>query len=366
MNIVFNRNELLKGLNIVMKAVSSNTTMPLLKCVLIDASTNEIRLISNDMELAIETNIPGTILEKGIIALDAKIFYEIIRRLPESEIKIEINDRFIANIRCGKSEFNIPGQSAEEYPYPPMIEKEFSIGLSQFTLREMIRETIFSLNLSENNKLMTGEMFELNNNTLRIVSLDGHRIAIRRLLLGKNYEHTRVIVPGKALNELSKILSENIEDRVRIYFSENHILFSFDETVVYSRLIEGDYYHVDNMLSGDYQTKAKIEKKEFYACIERASLLIKEGDNKPLILNISDGYMEMSVNTPLGSMNESMEVEKEGADLRIGFNPRFLMDALKVIDDEYITMYMMNRKAPCYIKDEEENYIYLILPMNIL
>ena len=366
MKLSFNKNELIKSLNIAMRAISSNTTMPLLKCVLIDASTNEIRLISNDMELAIETTVRGNIIEKGVIALDAKIFYEIIRRLPDDEVKLGINDRFIVNIRCGKSDFHIPGQPADDFPYPPVIEKEFSIGLSQFTLKEMIRETIFSLNLTENNKLMTGEMFELKNNALRIVSLDGHRIAIRRIFLGKSYEHTKVVVPGKALNEISKILSDNMEDQVRIYFSDNHILFSFDETVVYSRLIEGDYFHIDNMLSGEFQTKISLNKREFYESIERASLLVKEGENKPIILNISDGYMEMSVNSSFGSMNEEMEIEQQGNDLRIGFNPRFLMDALKVIDDETISIYMMNRKAPCYIRDDEENYIYLILPVNIL
>lgn len=366
MKLSFEKDELIKGLNIVLKAVPSNTTMPLLKCVLIDASSSEIRLISNDMELAIETVVPGKIMEKGIIALDARILYEIIRRLPENEVLIDVNERFIANIRCGKSEFNIPGQEASEFPYPPVLETEFSIGLSQFTLKEMIRETIFSLNLTENNKLMTGEMFEIQNNMLRIVSLDGHRIAIRRIQLGMNYDHVKLIVPGKALNEISKILSDNIEDPVRIYFSENHILFSFDETVVYSRLIEGDYFRIDNMLSGEYQTKVRLDKKAFYECIERASLLVKENENKPLILNIIDGYMEMSVNSSFGSMNETIEIEKEGNDLRIGFNPKFLTDALKVIDDEEITIYLLNRKAPCYIKDEEESYIYLILPVNIL
>ena len=366
MKLSFNKTELLKGLNISMKAVPSNTTMPLLKCILIDASSSDIRLLSNDMELAVETIVNGTIYEAGSIALDAKILYEIIRRLPDEEVKISVNERLVANIVCGKAQYNIPGQDPSEFPYPPEIEKTFSVGISQFTLKEMIRETIFSLNLAENNKLMTGEMFEIKNNVLRIVSLDGHRIAIRKIMLGKNYENTRVVVPGKALSEISKILSDNIDDAAKIYFSENHILFSFDDTVVYSRLIDGDYFKVDNMLSNDFKTKVVLNKKEFYECIERAGLLIKEGENKPIIFNITDDNMELSVNSQFGSMNENIDIEKEGDDIRIGFNPKFLTDALKVIDDEKITMYLMNRKAPCFIKDDEENYIYLILPVNIL
>ncbi len=366
MKISFDKNELSKGLNIVMKAVSVNTTMPLLKCVLIDASTNEIKLLTNDMELAIETKVPGTVYEKGIAALDAKIFFEIIRKLPDGIVDIEINDRFIANIKCGKSVFDIPGLDGTDFPYPPAMDKDYSLGISQFTLKEMIRETIFSLNLAEKNKLMTGEMFEIKNNTFRIVSLDGHRIAVRRIILGNNYDHKKCIVPGKSLNEITKILSDNLDDSVNMYFADNLISFEFDDTCVYSRLIEGDYFHVDNMLTGDHQTKVVIDKKEFFSCLDRASLLVKEGENKPIILNIVDGYMEMSINTSFGAMNESVEIEKEGADLRIGFNPKFLTDSLKVIDDEKITIYLLNSKAPCYIRDAEENYIYLILPVNIL
>lgn len=366
MKISFDKNELSRGLNIVMKAVPPNTTMPLLKCVLIDASSNDIRLMSNDMELAIETLVSGTAYEKGIIALDAKIFYEIVRKLPDGTVDIDVNDRFIATIKCGKAVFTIPGQDGTDFPYPPAIEKDYSLGMSQFTLKEMIRETIFSLNLAEKNRLMTGEMFEIKNNILRIVSLDGHRIAIRRIKLGGNYENRKAIVPGKSLNEISKILSDNLEDQVNIYFTDNLIMFEFDDTCVYSRLIEGDYFHVDNMISADFQTKVEIDKKEFFDCLDRASLLIKEGENKPIILNISDGYMEMNIDTSFGSMNETVEIEKEGNDLRIGFNPRFLTDSLKVIDDEKIKIYLLNRKAPCYIKDDEENYIYLILPVNIL
>ena len=366
MKLSFNKNELLKSLNIVMKAVSSNTTTPLLKCILIDAQTNNIKFLSNDMELAIETNVSGTVIEKGTVAIDAKIFYEIIRKLPDDLVDFSTNERFIANIKCGKSVFNIPAQDPSDFPYPPMIEKDYSLGLSQFTLKEMIRETIFSLNMLENNKLMTGELFEIKNNVLRIVALDGHRVAIRKLKLGADYQDRQAIIPGKALNEISKILSDNIEDQVRIYFTNNHILFAFDETVVYSRLIEGEYFHIDNMISNDYRTKITVDKKEFHDSIERASLLVRESENKPIVFNTVDDYMEMSVNSSFGSMDESIEIEKEGEDIRIGFNPKFLLDAIKVIDDEKLTLYMLSRKAPCFIKDAEENYIYMILPVNIL
>ncbi len=360
------KNDLIKGINIVQKAVSSKTTLPILKCILIDASEDEIFLFANDMEIAITTKVEGNILEKGKIALDSRIFSEIARRLPDGDITIETNERLNATIKCGKSVFSIPGQDAEEFPSAPEVEKEIHLGMSQFVLKEMIRQTIFSLDMNENNKLMTGELFEIKNNVLRLVALDGHRIAIRKISLARNYEDKKVIVPGKTLNEVSKILSDNLEDQVKIYFSLNHILFEFDETCVYSRLIDGEYFHIDNMLGGEAQSIVNLQKKDFYSCLERADLLIKEGDNKPIILSISDNVMDMKITTTMGSMEEDMEVEKKGNDIRIGFNPKFLMDALKVIDDENITLYMINQKAPCFIKNEEDTYLYLILPVNII
>ena len=211
---------------------------------------------------------------------------------------------------------------------------------------------------------MTGELFEINHNTLRVVSLDGHRISIRKLELKEEYDHKKIIVPGKTLIEISKILSGEADKEVCIYFTENHIVFEFDRTVVVSRLIEGEYFRIDQMLSSDYETKVRINKKELLNCIDRATLLIKEGDKKPIIINIGDEIMELKIKSQLGSMNEEIFITKEGKDLLIGFNPKFLIDALRVIDDEEVELYLMNAKAPCFIKDETESYIYLILPVN--
>ena len=211
---------------------------------------------------------------------------------------------------------------------------------------------------------MTGELFEINGDILRVVSLDGFRVSIRKIELKESYEKKKVIVPGKTLTEISKILSGETEDMVSIFFTENHILFEFDETIVVSRLIEGEYFRIDQMLSSDYETKISINKKELLNCIDRATLLIKEGEKKPIIIHITDNGMELKINSQIGSMNEEIDITKEGKDIMIGFSPRFLMDALRVIDDENVDIYLVNPKAPCFIKDEKQNYIYLILPVN--
>lgn len=364
MKLICSKASLLKGVSIVSKAVPSRTTMPILNCILIDASANEIKLTANDMELGIETVIEGEIVERGIIALDAKFFSEIVRKLPDNDVVIESDDTFQTTITCKKAKFNIVGKSGEDFSYLPYIEKNESISISQFTLKDVVRQTIFSIADNDTNKLMTGELFEINENRLRVVSLDGHRISIRNIELKESYSPLKVVVPGKTLQEISKILTGEAEDMVDIFFADNHILFEFDETKVVSRLIEGEYFHIDQMLSSDYDTKVKINKREFLSCIDRATLLIREGDKKPIILNIQDGSLQLKINSFVGSMNEEIEIEKEGKDLLIGFNPKFFIDALRVIDDEEVTLYMVNPKAPCFIKDDAGTYVYLILPVN--
>jgi DNA polymerase-3 subunit beta len=231
-------------------------------------------------------------------------------------------------------------------------------------LKEVIRQTIFSIADNDSNKLMTGELFQIDGNMLRVVSLDGHRISIRKTELKESYGPRKVVVPGKTLMEVSKILSGEVDSEVTISFTNNHIVFEFDQTVVVSRLIEGEYFRIDQMLSSDYETKVKINKRELLNCIDRATLLVKEGDKKPIIINILDEAMELKMKSQIGTMDEEIMISKEGKDLLIGFNPKFLIDALRVIDDEEVTLYLMNPKAPCFIKDDKEMYVYLILPVN--
>ncbi|MCI8661997.1 MAG: DNA polymerase III subunit beta [Hungatella sp.] len=366
MKLIFKKDDLLNGINIVLKAVSSKTTMPILECILIDASSDKIKLTANDMELGIETITEGIIDERGKIALDAKLLSEIIRKLSggDAPITIEADNFFNTTITCESSVFHIQGKDGEEFSYLPYIEKDHYIGISQFTLKEVIRQTLFSISVNDSNKMMTGELFQVTDDQLKVVSLDGHRMSIRKITLKDHYQDIKVIVPGKTLSEISKILNGDNESEVLIFFSKNHILFEFDNTIVVSRLIDGEYFRIEQMLSSDYETKVTINKREFLDNIDRASIFIRENDKKPIILNITDSLMELKMNSSFGSMNSEVAIQKTGRDIMIGFNPKFLMDALRIIDDEEIDLYMMNPKSPCFIKDQDENYIYLILPVN--
>ncbi|MCR4892852.1 MAG: DNA polymerase III subunit beta [Lachnospiraceae bacterium] len=364
MKIVCSKSNLVTGVNIVSKAVSSKTSLSILECILIVASNGVIKLLANDMEMGIETRIQGEIEENGMIALDAKIFGDVVRRFPNDFIRIVTDDKLMARITCLKSKFNLPGKSGDDFTYLPKVDKEESITISQFTLKQVIQQTLFSISENDNNKLMTGELFDINGDSLRVVSLDGHRISIRNIGLRQKYDKRRVVVPGKTLGEISKILSGEVEKEVNLYFMKNNIAFQFDDTTVVSRIIEGEYFNIDQMLNENFDTKMEVNKRDLLECIERAVLLIKEGDKKPIIMQIMDNALELKINSTIGSMDEEVEIEKLGRDLLIGFNPRFLIDVLRVVEDERITMYYMGSKSPCFIRDEENKYIYVVLPVN--
>ena len=368
MKLQFQKSALLNGISIVSKAIPAKTTMSILECILIDADADQIKLTGNDMELGIETKVEGSILERGKIALDAKLFYEIIRKLPDGEAPVIItsDNKFNTTIQCESALFNILGRDGEEFSYLPYIERDQYITLSQFTLKEAIRQTIFSISPNDSNKMMAGELLEVKENILKVVSLDGHRISIRNITLKESYESHKVIVPGKTLSEISKILGGDNEKEVQIFFSKNHILFEFDDTMVVSRLIDGEYFKIDHMLSSDYETRVKVNKREFMDSIDRSMILIRDSDRKPIILNVEDSNVNLKVRSTIGSMNADVSAYKAGKDIMIAFNPKFLLDALRVIDDEEVELYMMNPKSPCFIKDEEGTYIYLILPVNFI
>lgn len=364
MHIICDKSKLIEGMNIVMKAIPGKTTMMILECVVIEVKDNQIKLIANDLQLGIETLIDGEIKQEGSVAVGAKVFFEIIRKLPSDNVSITVDEDYHMNISCGKAKFNIMAKATDEFPYLPNIVKDKNVNISQFTLKDIIRQTVFSISDNENAKVMTGELFEIHDSELKVVSLDGHRISIRKVKLNQSYDDVSVIIPGKTLIEISKIINGGMDDEVSIFFTDKHVLFEFEDTIVLSRLIEGEYYKIDKMLSTDYETKVTVNKREMLECIDRSTLLLKESDKKPVIIDVQDDYMKFAMNSAIGSMDEDIDASKEGKDILIGFNPRFLIDALRVIDEDEITMYMINPKAPCFIRDQEETYIYLILPVN--
>lgn len=365
MKIVCYNQELIKGVNTVLKAVPIRTTMPILECILIEAENGEISLTANNMELGISTVISGDIVSPGSIAIDAKMFAEMVKKLPDNDVTLEADDNnYEVTIQCEEASFRIRGKDGDEFTRLPSIDRDQYFTINQFDLKQVINQTIFSIATNENNKIMCGELFEVNGNNLRVTSLDGYRISIRNVALKDDYGKFKKIVPGKTLNEISKILTGEADSEVLVYVTNNHILFEFDDTTVVSRLIEGEYFHVEQMLSGDYATKVTINKRKLMSCFDRATLFIRESDKKPIIIDISDDGIDLKLVSNMGSFEEHATAEKTGKDLTIGFNPRFFIDILKVIDEEDINIYMMNSKAPCFIKDADATYTYLLIPVS--
>ncbi len=363
MKIVCSKSELLKGLNIASKAVPNKTTMDTLECIIFDCNEGMIKLIANDMDLGIETIIPGTIYEKGVIAIDSSIIINIVRSFPDSEITIDCDYDYKTVISCENSMFNIVAKNTDSFTYLPKYEKSNPIIISKITLKDAIRKTIFSINEKDSNKVMSGELFEITGNNLRVVALDGHRISINNIKLNALYEDKSIIIPGRTLNELTKII-DNEEGDLFIYICDKHIIFEYDDTTVVSRLIEGKYFDINKMLTDNYDTKITINKKSLIDSINRGLLLINDGNKKPIIMKVNEENIEIGLNSPLGSLNDVIDISREGINQIIGFNPKFMVDALRVIDDEEINIYLMNAKSPAFIRDEDNTYIYLVLPVN--
>ena len=366
MKLLFYKNDLQNAINIVSKAVPSKTTMSILEYIMVEADSGEITFTANDMRLAIKTTVKGDILEPGRIAVNAKLFGDICRSLPDDGEVIISEENENISIRCGRANFNIMGTRGDDFPTLPEVERQRYICISQFALKQVINQTIFSVCADETvNMQMSGELFEVKGNKLRVVSLDGHRISLRNLELRDEYEDIKVIVPGKTLAEISRIIPGDADKDVYIYFTTNFIMFEFDDTIVLSRLIEGQYFQVDQMISIDYATRADLNRLDFMSSIDRAILMAKESDKKPIVVSVKDDVMELTMRSMIGSMRDEIDITKTGPDLTIGLNPRYLMDIMRVVGDNELSIYFVNARTPVIIRNDDMTYMYVVLPINI-
>ena len=367
MKIICQKNILFDAINVASKAVSSKRNIEIMECILLIAKNNELTLIANDAEMGIETVVDEgvDIQEAGMIAVNARILGNVIHKMPEGEIEISSDEQTYITFKSGDIVFDkIMAHSGDTFSLLPDVSYNYTFKISSFTLKEMIRHTIFSVAGEDANKMMTGELFEIKDDHLRIVSLDGHRVSLKKTALREHNENRKVIIPSRTLNELTKIISDDPEKDVFINISDNHILFKYNKTKMLSLLIDGDYYEIDALMTTDYSTKVIVNRRSLLDCIDRSTLLIRETDRKPVIFDIKDQVMNLRLQSDMGSMNEPIPVEKEGDDLMIAFNPQFFLDALRVVDDEEVTLYMTNPKYPCFIRDNDDSYVYLILPVN--
>lgn len=365
MKISCTQSALQKSVNIVSKAVPGKTPMPILECILLNTADGSLKLTASNMDLGIESIVTeSNVEEEGYVALDAKLFSDVIRNLPPDSVYIESDDQFHTVIRCGKAEYQIIGKSGQDFPKLPIIKIDEPVEISQLSFKNIITQTSFAAAVNEVNKMMTGVYMEIHGNFMKMVALDGHRISIRTIQLKQSYPDHSVVIPGKSLNEINKNLSSELNDKAEIYFTDNQMIVDSENTTMVVRLIDGQYFNYEQMIRFQFNTKIVVNRRELAESINRATLLVKEGEKKPVIFVISEDKLELMGNSAVGTMKEDIQVVKEGEDLMIGFNPRFLLDVLRVIDDEEVTIYLMDSKSPAFIKDEAETYDYIVLPVN--
>ena len=359
------KQEILEGISIVQKAITGKSTMPILEGIYINATKEGITLIGSDIDVCIETKVDADVLEEGKVVIDSKIFGEIIRKLPNSDVRIEIIQDDTVQITCEKSVFNVVFMNADEFPSIPKLDIAKELKVSQSILKNMIKSTSFAIAQDETRPILQGILFEVKEKKLNLVALDGYRMAIKTEYLDNDFD-IEVVIPGKTLNEVSKIL-EDIESIVNITFTNNHILFDLGETKIISRLLEGKYVNYLSLLPQEHKLLINVNRQELQNGIERASLMAKEGNSNLVKLEMNEESIIITSNSQLGKVREEVTANMQGDPIQIAFNSRYIIDVLKNMEDDNVQIEMTSSVSPCVIKGKEaESYKYLVLPVRLI
>ena len=369
MKIVCYKDKIIKALNSVVKGVASKTTMPILEGILIQTNDNEIKLTTYDLEIGIEYIMECEIKEQGSTVVNAIMFSEIIRKLPDTEIYISLNDKNLLEIECEGSLYKLATMNPEEFPELPKIEIENSIEVDQNVLKNMIRKTIFAVSSEENRPIFTGCLFEIENNKLNLVAVDGFRLALRSIYLNKQTNNFSAVIPGKTLNEVNKIISDSFEP-VKIGVSKNQALFEMDNCKIVTRILDGEFLNYKNVIPSNWETRIRVNKNILQSCFERISLIsasaIEKEKKYPVKVQVDIGKVIISCTNQTGDAKEELFVSTEGKNLEAGFNPKYFLDSLKAVEDEEVFIEFGTSISPCLIKSVENNdYTYMILPIRL-
>lgn len=369
MKFVCYKDKIIKALNSVVKGVASKTTMPILEGILIQTNDNEIKLTTYDLEIGIEYTMTCDIIEQGSTVVNATMFTEIIRKLPDSEINISLNENNLLTIECEGSLYKLATMNPDEFPELPKIEVEHSIDLEQSALKNMIKKTIFAVSTEETRPIFTGCLFEIKNNKLNVVAIDGFRLAIRTINLPFPVVDFKAVIPAKTLSEVNKILSDSFES-VKIGVSKNQALFEMENCKLVTRILDGEFLNYSSVIPNNWQTRIRVEKSSLQNSFERISLIsassIEKEKKYPVKVSIDLGKMTISCTNQTGDAKEELFITTEGQNIEAGFNPKYFLDSLKAIDEEEIYVEFGTNISPCLIKSVDHNdYIYMILPIRL-
>ncbi|MDQ7111591.1 DNA polymerase III subunit beta [Staphylococcus simulans] len=374
MEFTIKRDYFINQLNDTLKAISPRTTLPILTGIKIDAKEEGIILTSSDSEISIEISIPKevdgeeivTIAETGSVVLPGRFFVDIIKKLPGKDVKLSTNEQFQTLITSGHSEFNLSGLDPDQYPLLPQVSQDDAIQLPIKVLKNVIAQTNFAVSTSETRPVLTGVNWLIQDNELICTATDSHRLAVRKLKLeDEDIDNKNVIIPGKALAELNKIVTDS-EDDINIFFASNQVLFKVGNINFISRLLEGHYPDTSRLFPENYETKIEMSNSDFYHAIDRASLLAREGGNNVIKLSTGNQEVELSSTSPeIGTVKEDVDANSvEGSSLKISFNSKYMMDALKAIDNDEVEVEFFGTMKPFTLKPkDDDSVVQLILPI---
>ena len=369
MNIICEKDKIIKALNSVTKAVSSKTNKPILEGILIQTNNKELKLTTYDEEIGIEYIIDCNVKEEGATVVNANMFSEIIRKLPNTDISISINEKNLLVIECEGSLYKLATMNPTEFPELPQINIENSIQIEQNILKDMIRKTIFAVSTEENRPIFTGCLFEIINNKLNLVAVDGFRLAWKSKYLQTKVNNFSAVIPGRTLNEINKILLDSFE-LIKIGVAKNQALFELENCKIVARLLDGEFLNYSSVIPENWDTRIRVNKTNLQNCFERISLISSssmEHEKKyPVKVTVDIGKVIISCTNQTGEAKEEMYVTTEGKNLEAGFNPKYFLDVCRSIDDEEIFVDFGTSISPCIIRPVENgDYVYMILPIRL-
>ena len=355
-------NDLNASLSVVSRALATRSPKPILEGILFESCEEGLQLTCTDLALGIRTVIPASFEEEGRVVLPGKLLCEVVRKLPGGQVLFTVNDRLQATIRCASSRTSLTGLDPVEYPeLPPVTGQRFSMPQGQ--LRDMIGRTIFAIAVDESRPILTGCLLEIEKTQMRVVALDGFRLAMRSEAVDGPERDVSAVVGGKVLGDIAKILSDT-DDEVSLCFSRSHVQMNVGNTHIVARLLEGEFIRYRQILPQEWQTRVSVRREELSSAIDRASLIAREGKSNLVRFKIDGETMEIASNSETGDTQETLSVMTEGKDLTIAFNVRYITDVLKALADDEVVMRFNSNVSPCVLCPAEgEAYLYLVLPV---
>lgn len=366
MNIICKKDILVTAVSNVSRAVSQRSPIPALEGIHIKAKENSICLTGYNLELGIQTTLSCDVLEEGEIVLSAKFLLDMIRRIESEDVSIKSNPKFLTTINGGVTEYTILGMSPEEFPELPVIQSISNVTLSQGNLKSQIEQTLFAVATTDSKPVHTGSLFDIYDKSVTVVSVDGYRLAMRKEQADINEEIT-FIVPGKTLSEVAKLIKDGENDQtVDIKVSRKQILFKIGDYNIISRLLEGEFLDYKASIPSESKTDVTIATRDFINSIERTSLLISDRLRSPLRIKFSEDLIKINCTTSLGKAYDEVACKIEGQEVEMGFNNKYLLDALRACDCDQVKLEINGPLSPMKVVPMEgDSFLFLVLPVRL-